>query len=1546
MGYGGTEETHVARMVYEEDGDEAVRVEAFPRENFIKGIEGIHKACGWRLDLRPIATQCSTLLKTVKENKNFVLEPITSEDSMILTTLLRAISSNYPPRLTEPALNYLHRLIAGGLVLGESGEKSEKKMVDVVVEKICDCGASSSEDVQLAVLKALLTICTSETFCVKGERLLQAFKMIFNLAVGSNFEAIKRCATASLQQLLSVWFRKAAADFSISQSGSTAGDGMDNDLDVANIANLAEKADINGLEKVLTKRLSKNFSQREGLMDSTDDGQSPMTTSVPPTPSQGSKRRARAVPLAGLEVDLFVLLRSLCRLAARTISQSTSDYFIIEGKLLALGLIKHVLQFQAWDTLSNRFIQRARNLLCVMLIRNANCSIDTAAVKQIEILSMIILQPRILEAMKPEAGAFMPLLIIRHLEVFSPEPHLLRAACSALCLLSSKEQLLVDLFVNYDCDMSATNVFDRIVKGLCYVIISKPTYDAATESKMKILACKALFQSLTGLRAWFTRQDQRKASGQEEGEGADANGESLESVSRQRDIIKAKSKKDSLSGGIDHFNARPVKGMKALINSGVLEGSVEAQAEFLYKTKGLSKGAKGEFFGHHEENQVAVMHKYTDYFDFAGMEFDQAMRFYLDTFRLPGEAQQIDRIMEKFADRYCTCNQGTFSNADQAYMLAYAIIMLNTDLHNPLAEHLMSKVDFIGMVNQSPGEGEDHETLPEEFLGPIFDRIAASQIKIHNDGDSKKTELENVAMMSPLMKVLKKALPFQRAGGEAAASQMQPSLEGIKDLLRKHQGQDQGSAGVWNTAENSEIAILMCRTICKHSMDIFDSLDKIKVSMDSFKIIIQCIKEAIIVTGMMDQKDVCDKLICTMSELVGFSEANTFTLTLPDSMRIEAFRSLANVALHHSALIRGSWTHVLRCLSRSQYFALQGSEMDVMRKFDRSGYDITYKNGAGKSDLMHYFEAEGLQFVDQLFSGSGTMDGQTIIMFVTSLCAVSREELEVPMFKGLELILLQRLVETVHHNLDRIRMVWSRLWAVTSAHLVGAGCEDTVEIAMYSIDALRQVVYKLLEHQELSNFKFQDEALKPFVSILRQSELNQVHIFAIQCILQIVSAHGTKLQSGWHSVLGCVKIALRNEAVDVIDAALHILKRSWSEPQIVSNEGLFNDLKACFLELMEHGDHVEHQSKAIQIVRDGGAQVLEDLSGRGQGLEIIDLVSVMGKTALENTKSCYHVAYQALFGLLGSPGLRYTEAKWEEVLEGVVTSSFVPGPDLSASDSIGQAEEYYKTYVPLLCKLVHHDHMPLSVVVSKVLGAIQGLVVRGDLGGDLKIFLIAQFSELADQMVLKEEAGEGGDAKPQWMALAQCAGGVLSGIQEAFEACEDGGEAKARLVEEMVAFQKALSDICIRLAGKRGDRWSEVQGLLLGALEANVCWARRVSTTTHEMGGSVSAVLADQEVKGGMVLIEVLREYEKKEDLVRVCTQILTNFDARIGAALAPLTASAVKALSLVDCPEEDLIHIVRNMVPHMEDHLEVRSAISEFLTKKILPPLERKFNI
>ena len=62
--------------------------------------------------------------------------------------------------------------------------------------------------------------------------------------------------------------------------------------------------------------------------------------------------------------------------------------------------------------------------------------------------------------------------------------------------------------------------------------------------------------------------------------------------------------------------------------------------------------------------------------------------------RLPGEAQKIDRMMETFAQRYCILNPDIFTNSDTCYVLSFAVIMLNTSLHNPSV-----KVRFeIGML--------------------------------------------------------------------------------------------------------------------------------------------------------------------------------------------------------------------------------------------------------------------------------------------------------------------------------------------------------------------------------------------------------------------------------------------------------------------------------------------------------------------------------------------------------------------------------------------------------------------------------------------------------------------------------------------------------------------------------------------------------------------------------------------------------------------------------------------------------------------------------
>ena len=62
-----------------------------------------------------------------------------------------------------------------------------------------------------------------------------------------------------------------------------------------------------------------------------------------------------------------------------------------------------------------------------------------------------------------------------------------------------------------------------------------------------------------------------------------------------------------------------------------------------------------------------------------------------------GEAQKIDRIMERFAERYCKDNPDVFKTSDGAYLLSFALIMLNTDAHNPMADKKLSLDDFVSM---------------------------------------------------------------------------------------------------------------------------------------------------------------------------------------------------------------------------------------------------------------------------------------------------------------------------------------------------------------------------------------------------------------------------------------------------------------------------------------------------------------------------------------------------------------------------------------------------------------------------------------------------------------------------------------------------------------------------------------------------------------------------------------------------------------------------------------------------------------------------------
>ena len=147
--------------------------------------------------------------------------------------------------------------------------------------------------------------------------------------------------------------------------------------------------------------------------------------------------------------------------------------------------------------------------------------------------------------------------------------------------------------------------------------------------------------------------------------------------------------------GISLFNRKPSKGIEFLISSKKIGGSPEEVAAFLKNTAGLNETVIGDYLGEREDFSLKVMHAYVDSFNFEALDFGEAIRFFLRGFRLPGEAQKIDRIMEKFAERYCKCNPNSFTSADTAYVLAYSVILLNTDVHNNMVKDKVSLENFL-----------------------------------------------------------------------------------------------------------------------------------------------------------------------------------------------------------------------------------------------------------------------------------------------------------------------------------------------------------------------------------------------------------------------------------------------------------------------------------------------------------------------------------------------------------------------------------------------------------------------------------------------------------------------------------------------------------------------------------------------------------------------------------------------------------------------------------------------------------------------------------
>uniref|UniRef100_A0A452UR65 IQ motif and Sec7 domain ArfGEF 2 n=1 Tax=Ursus maritimus TaxID=29073 RepID=A0A452UR65_URSMA len=214
--------------------------------------------------------------------------------------------------------------------------------------------------------------------------------------------------------------------------------------------------------------------------------------------------------------------------------------------------------------------------------------------------------------------------------------------------------------------------------------------------------------------------------------------------------------------GLNLFNKKPEKGIQYLIERGFLSDTPVGVAHFILERKGLSRQMIGEFLGNRQKQfNRDVLDCVVDEMDFSSMDLDDALRKFQSHIRVQGEAQKVERLIEAFSQRYCVCNPALvrqFRNPDTIFILAFAIILLNTDMYSPSvkAERKMKLDDFIKNL-RGVDNGED---IPRDLLVGIYQRIQGRELRTNDDHVSQVQAVERMIVGKKPVSVL--SLPHRR----------------------------------------------------------------------------------------------------------------------------------------------------------------------------------------------------------------------------------------------------------------------------------------------------------------------------------------------------------------------------------------------------------------------------------------------------------------------------------------------------------------------------------------------------------------------------------------------------------------------------------------------------------------------------------------------------------------------------------------------------------------------------------------------------------------
>lgn len=168
-----------------------------------------------------------------------------------------------------------------------------------------------------------------------------------------------------------------------------------------------------------------------------------------------------------LQKDAFLVFRSLCKLSMKPLSDGPPDpkSHELRSKILSLQLLLSILQNAGPVFRTNEmFINAIKQYLCVALSKNGVSSVPE--VFELSLSIFLTLLSNFKTHLKMQIEVFFKEIFLYILETSTSSFDHKWMVIQTLTRICADAQSVVDIYVNYDCDLNAANIFERLVNDL------------------------------------------------------------------------------------------------------------------------------------------------------------------------------------------------------------------------------------------------------------------------------------------------------------------------------------------------------------------------------------------------------------------------------------------------------------------------------------------------------------------------------------------------------------------------------------------------------------------------------------------------------------------------------------------------------------------------------------------------------------------------------------------------------------------------------------------------------------------------------------------------------------------------------------------------------------------------------------------------------------------------------------------------------------------------------------------------------------------------